>query len=83
MSKEFEVVNGAELDAAISAAQEALSKDPSAPREITVKVKFHRHEEFPKALYKSKEVRTVADAESEAVAAKDGFGPYDHEAFSA
>lgn len=83
MSDKFEVANEAEIDAAIKSAQEAIEKDHSAPREISVTVKLHKHEEFPKTLYKGKEMVTVQDAEQQRVATAGGFGPYDHEAFTA
>jgi hypothetical protein len=57
-------------------------KDPHAPREVTLKAILHIHNDFPKMLYKGKETRTVGNADAEAAAAKDGFGPYDHEAFT-
>lgn len=80
---EYEIVNGAEIDAAIESAKQALEKDASSPREVTVTVKLHKHEEYPKTLYRGKETKAVADADSEAAAAKEGFGPYDHAAFIA
>jgi ribosome-associated translation inhibitor RaiA len=67
----------------IADALEALTKDPHAPRELTVTVTLHVHNEFPKTLYKGKQTRVVADPEAEQQAAADGFGPYDHEAYTA
>jgi hypothetical protein len=60
-----------------------LIEDNGAAHTISVDVVLHNHNEYPKTLYKGKEVRTVDGHEAEAAAAKDGFGPYDHEAFSA
>lgn len=83
MSEQFEIANDAEIEAAVKSAQDALNADPSAPREISVTIKFHKHEEYPKVFYKGKDHKSIANAQEEAAAASDGFGPYDHEAFTA
>lgn len=64
-------------------AMKELAKDPHAPREITVKAVLHIHHEYPRVLYKGKETRSVADAGQQEAAASEGFGPYDHQAFTA
>ena len=83
MNDQFEVANESEIEAAVKAAQEALAKDATAPREIAVTVKFHKHEEYPKSLYRGKDIVIVGDAVAEAAAVEDGFGSYDHKAFTA
>jgi hypothetical protein len=67
----------------IELALQQLVVDPHAPREITVKVVLNVHREYPQVLYKGKENKSVANEEEKAAAEKDGFGPYDHEAFTA
>lgn len=67
----------------VKAAMAQLVGDNGANHKMTVEVILHNHNEYPKTLYKGKEVRTVDGEESETAAAKDGFGPYDHEVFSA
>lgn len=67
----------------VEAAMAKLVEDNGAAHTLTVEVVLHNHNEYPKTLYKGKEVRTVEAPEHEAAAAEDGFGPYDHEAFSA
>ena len=67
----------------VEAAMAKLVEDNGANHSMTVEVILHSHNEYPKMLYKGKEVRTIDGQESEAAAAKDGFGPYDHEAFIA
>jgi hypothetical protein len=54
----------------------ALAKDPHAPREISVKLTLHVHNEYPKLLYKGKHTRVVADATEEKAAAVEGFGAF-------
>jgi hypothetical protein len=62
----------------------ALAKDPHAPRQLSIEVTLHVHNEFPKLLYKGEgkklETRSVANESEEDAAAAEGFGPYDHEA---
>lgn len=81
--KDENVSLGADEEKKISDALEALSKDPHAPREISVKLTLHIHNEFPKIVYRGKESRSVANEAELEAAAKDGYGPYDHEAFTA
>lgn len=87
MAKEIEVCEGATISAAeverVEKAMEKLKEDKGATHELTLTVTLHLIHEFPKLLYKGKEVRTVADSDAEAAAAKDGFGSLDHEAFTA
>lgn len=61
----------------------ALEKDPHAPRETSINVTLHVHNEYPKTMYKGKEVCTALDADAEELAIAQGYGPYDHEAFTA
>lgn len=58
---------------------EALSKDPHAPREISVSLTLHVHNEYPKLLYKGKDSVTVADEAGEEKAIADGFGKFSPE----
>ena len=70
---------------AVKRVEEAMTKlvdDKGAAHTISIEVVLHNHNEYPKTLYKGREVRTVQTSEHEADAAKDGFGPYDHEAFT-
>lgn len=87
MAKEIEICDGATISAAeverVEQAMEKLKEDKGAAHELTIMVTLHVHHEYPKTLYKGKEAKTVADSDAEAVAAKDGFGPYEHEAFTA
>lgn len=80
--KEFVNVSEEEMQK-VDAAIEELKKDPHAPRNVSVTLTVHVHNEYPKTLYKGKEVQMVADADAEEAAAEAGFGPYDHEAFTA
>jgi|HubBroStandDraft_5_1064220.scaffolds.fasta_scaffold27464_3 hypothetical protein len=73
----------AEELAKIDAGLEALKKDAHAPREAQITITLHVHNEYPKTLYKGKETKSVKNETEETEAAKDGFGPYDHEAFTA
>lgn len=87
MSEQFKILDGATIGAEevgrVKLALEELGKNPHAPREITVKATLHVHHDYPRLLYKGNDSRSVANTEEEAVAAKDGFGPYDHKAFTA
>jgi hypothetical protein len=67
----------------IRKALDELAKDPHAPREVTVKFSLHIHNDFPLIVYKGKESRSVADEKELEAAREDGFGEYDHEAFTA
>jgi hypothetical protein len=73
----------AEEVARVEAAMKKLVEDKGAAHELVVTVTLHNHNEYPKTLYKGKESRMVDSGDAEAAAAKDGFGPYDHEAFTA
>lgn len=66
----------------VEEAMKNLVDDGGANHKMSVEVVLHNHHEYPKAVYRGKEVRTVDGPDSEAAAAKDGFGPYDHEEFS-
>ena len=83
----MELISGASVSdlelKRVSDALEALRKDNHAPREMTVAVTLHVHNEFPKLVYKGKEERSVSSQEEADQAAADGFGPYDHEAYTA
>ncbi len=87
MPSEIKICEGAVISAEeVKKVQQAmleLAKDNHAPREITLKATLHVHHEFPKTLYKGKETRAVANSEEQAMAAAAGFGPYDHEAYTA
>jgi len=88
MAKPIVIADGATISAGEVERVEAALKDLAekkidAPRDITLTATLHVHHEFPKLLYKGKESRSVADKDQEAAAAAAGFGPYDHEAFTA
>lgn len=87
MESAITICEGATISAGeverVEQAMAELAKDSHAPREITLKATLHVHHEYPKTLYKGKETRSVVDIDQQAAAAKDGFGPYDHEAFTA
>lgn len=87
MATEIEVCDGATISAAeverAEKAMEQLKEGKGAAHELTITVTLRLHHEYPKTLYKGKEAKTVADSDTEAAAAKDGFGPYEHEAFTA
>lgn len=56
-----------------------LAKDPHAPRELSVKVILHVHNEYPKLMYKgegTKYQRSVANADEEKAAVADGYHEY-------
>ncbi len=78
---------GAQISAAeverVEKAIEQLKEDKGATREMTVTVTLHLHHEYPKVVYKGKEHKAVANADEEAAAAGEGFGVYDHKAFTA
>lgn len=75
--KEDNVTLGSDEQKRISGALELLAKDPHAPREISVRLTLHIHNEYPKHMYKDHASRQVANEEEEAAAAADGFGDYD------
>jgi len=77
------VISEQDVERVEAAIKKLADKQVGAPREITLTIPLHVHHEFPKALYKGKQARTVHSADEEAAAAKDGFGPYDHQAFTA
>lgn len=88
MAKPIRICEGATISAedverVETAIKKLADKELGAPREITLTVPLHVHHEYPKALYKGAQTRTVQDADEEAAAAKDGFGPYGHETFAA
>lgn len=87
MQQAITICEGATISAVevarVEKAMAELAKDHHAPREMTLNVTLHVHHEFPKTLYKGKETLSVAGAEEEAMAEKDGFGHYDNEAFTA
>jgi hypothetical protein len=87
MASGITICKGATIGAAeverVQQAMAELAKDPHAPREITLKATLHVHREYPKTLYKGKEIRQVADASAEKAAVEAGFGPYEHESFTA
>lgn len=87
MESAIEICPGATISAGeverVNQAMKELAKDAHAPREITLTATLHIHHEYPKTLYKGKETRSVADASAEEAAMEAGFGPYDHEAFTA
>lgn len=66
-------------DKRISDALAELTKDPHAPRSLTVQVNLHVHNEYPKVLYKgvgTKDNVSVKDAASEEQAITDGYGAF-------
>ena len=67
----------------VSDALAALEKDPHAPREVTLRVTLHIHNEYPRIVYRGKETRSVQDEAALAKALDEGFSDYDHEAFTA
>jgi len=70
------VTLGAGEDKRIQDALEALAKDPHAPRELTVRITLHIHNEYPKHLHKAGKF-IIANNEAEEAAAKaDGYGKY-------
>ena len=88
MSKALTICDGAviseqDVERVEAAIKKLADKELGAPREITLTIPIHVHHEYPKILYKGKQPRSVANSDAEAAAAKDGFGPYDHEAFTA
>ena len=87
MAEEIKVCEGATISAAeverVEKAMAQLQEDKGVTVELSVTVTLRQHHEYPKTLYKGKEAKVVADAGAEAAAAKDGFGPYDHEMFAA
>jgi hypothetical protein len=87
MSKEIEICDGATISAAeverVEEAMAQLEEDKGAAHSMTVTVSLRIHHEYPKTLYRGKDSTVVVSAAEEAGAAKDGFGPYDHEAFTA
>lgn len=86
MADRIEVCEGATIGTEeierVAAAMAELAKDPHAPREISVKVTLHIHNEYPKMLYRGKETKSVANEKAEAAAEKEGFGPYEHKVFN-
>ena len=66
----------------VEAAMAKLVEDNGAAHKLTVEVILHNHNEYPKTLYKGKEVRMVRNATEHKAATADGFGTYDHEAFT-
>jgi hypothetical protein len=86
VAKQFTICDGAVISeqdvGRIEAALEKLKEDKGASHELTVSVTLHLHHEYPKTLYKGKQTRAVHNADEQAAAAKDGFGRYDHQAFT-
>lgn len=86
MSKEIEVCEGATISAAeverVEKAMEKLAEDKGASHQVTVTVTLRIHHEYPKTLYKGKEVKVVEDSDAEKAAIKDGFGPLNHRTFT-
>ncbi len=84
---EITICKGATIRASeVKRVKEAMAKlveDNGANHEIMVTVTLHNHNEYPKIVYKGKETRSVADADQEAAATEEGFGPHDHKAFTA
>jgi hypothetical protein len=60
----------------IADALEALSKDSHAPRQLSVSVTLHLHNEYPKHLYRGKDLVVVNDADEEAKAEAAGYGKF-------
>lgn len=77
------VISEQEVERVEVALRKLADREVGAPREITLTIPIHVHHEFPKILYKGKQARNVNNADEQAAAAKDGFGPYDHQAFTA
>jgi hypothetical protein len=77
------VISEQDVERVEAALKRLADKEAGAPREITITIPIHVHHEYPKVLYKGKQTRRVQNTDEEAAAAKDGFGPYDHEAFTA
>jgi len=77
------VISEQDVERVEAALKKLANKEVGAPREITLTIPIHVHHEFPKILYKGKQARTVQNADEQGAAAKDGFGPHDHEAFTA
>lgn len=87
MAKALVICEGATISAGeverVEAALAELAKDFHAPRSITLTATLEIYREYPKIVYKGKEHKSVANKSEEDAAASDGFGPYDHEAFTA
>ena len=60
----------------IEDAVDALAKDPHAPREMTLKVTLHIHNEYPKHLYKGKLSLVAQNEAEEEKAVADGYGKF-------
>jgi hypothetical protein len=76
------VIAAEEVARVLARVGDAVARVEGAVEELMVKVTLHVHHEYPKVLYKGQETRSVADADQQAAAEKDGFGPYDHEGFT-
>lgn len=58
----------------------AIEKDAHSPREVSIRVTLHVHNEYPKHLYKGKESVIVNNEEQEEKAIVEGFGKFDPKA---
>jgi hypothetical protein len=85
MSDEIEISLVPGEQEKIDAAKAALAADAHAPREVSVRMRLHQHNEYPMTLYKgqgTKKSVTVNGPDEEDKARADGYGAFvsDHEA---